>query len=31
MSGILPDVFGSGERDVQGVRNEIGRCRKRLA
>ncbi|CAM5715710.1 hypothetical protein SALBM135S_01254 [Streptomyces alboniger] len=27
MSGILPNVFGSGERDVQGVRNEIqGRC-----
>ncbi|CAL9396155.1 hypothetical protein SUDANB6_01362 [Streptomyces sp. enrichment culture] len=23
MSGILPNVFGSGERDVQGVRNEI--------
>ncbi|MEU7080845.1 class I SAM-dependent DNA methyltransferase [Streptomyces sp. NPDC046409] len=23
MSGILPNVFGGGERDVQGVRNEI--------
>ncbi|MGV9928377.1 hypothetical protein [Nocardia rhamnosiphila] len=23
MSGILPNVFSSGERDVQGVRNEI--------